>query len=110
MAITVLPTPDFIKDIKDISKKHKGILLDIAKLSAELKINPTLGTPLGQNVFKIGLAISNTNKGKSGGARVITYVLVLKEIIYLSKIYLKNEQDTVDADTVVQRLKDAGLI
>ena len=110
MGITVVPTEDFIKDLKHISKKHKGILSDIAKLSAKLKMNPKMGINLGQNVYKIRLPISGTNKGKSGGARVITCVVLVKEIVYLSDIYLKSEYDTVDADTVIQRLKDSGLI
>lgn len=110
MTIVVVPTDGFIKDLKQISKKHKGILSDIAKLSIELKLNPTMGADLGQNVYKIRMPISGTNKGKSGGARVITYVVLIKEIVYLSEIYLKNEHDTVDADVVIQRLKDSGLI
>jgi len=110
MAIKVIPTIDFIKELKQISKKHKGILSDIAILSEQLKDNPTIGTNLGQNVYKIRLAISGTNKGKSGGARVITYVVIISETVYLSEIYLKSEHDTADADMVIQRLKDSGLI
>ena len=110
MAIVVVPTEGFIKDLKQISKKHKGILLDIGKLSIELKLNPTKGSDLGKNVYKIRIWISGTNKGKSGGARVITYVVLIKEIVYLSEIYLKNEHDSVDADLVIKRLKDGGLI
>jgi len=68
-----------------------------------------MGTSLGQNMYKIRLAISGTNKGKSGGARVITYVVV-NEIVYLAEIYLKSEHDTVEPDPLVQRLKDEGLI
>ena len=69
-----------------------------------------MGADLGQNVYKIRLAISGTNKGKSGGARVITCVILVQEIVYLAEIYLKNENDTVDVDRVVQRLTSAGLI
>jgi hypothetical protein len=69
-----------------------------------------MGTDLGQNIYKIRLAISGTNKGKSGGARVITYVVVIDEIVFLSEIYLKSEHDTIDSDLIVQRLKDDGLI
>ena len=71
MGITIVPTEDFIKELKHISKKHPGILSDIAILSAKLKENPTLGTNLGQNVYKIRLAISGTNKGKSGGVLLL---------------------------------------
>jgi mRNA-degrading endonuclease RelE of RelBE toxin-antitoxin system len=110
MSITVIPTVGFVKDLKRISKKYKGILLDIANLSAQLKENPTMGTDLGQNIYKIRLAISGTNKGKSGGARIITYVVLINEVVYLSEIYLKSEHDTVDANTVIQRLKKDGII
>src|SRR5882757_3950166 len=105
MSYSVKAGPDFDREVKKIVKKHKGIKADIAKLIDELEVNPTKGTNLGQSVFKIRLPISGTNKGKSGGARVITCVVLVKEIVYLSDIYLKSEYDTVDADTVIQRLK-----
>ncbi|HMG07386.1 MAG TPA: hypothetical protein VK609_02690 [Mucilaginibacter sp.] len=56
------------------------------------------------------MAVSGTNKGKSGGARVITYVFLTNETIYLTDIYLKSEQDTADISVLIQRLKDQGLI
>ena len=49
MVISVLTTDDFVKELKRISKKHKGILADIADLSAQLKQDPTIGTSLGHN-------------------------------------------------------------
>ena len=110
MAVTIVPTDNFIKELKRLSKKHRGILSDIASLSAQLKENPTMGTDLGQNVYKIRLSISGTNKGKSGGARVITCVLLVRETVFLSEIYLKNENDSVDVDSVIERLRTAGLI
>ena len=100
----------FVKELKRLSKKHPGILDDIADLSAKLKENPILGTNLGQNVYKIRVAISGTNKGKSGGARVITCVILVNEIVFLAEIYLKNENDSIDLKNVVQRLSDEGLI
>ena len=110
MSYNIKITPNFDKEAKRIAKKHKGIKSDIAKLIEDLENNPTKGTNLGQNVYKIRLSISGTSKGKSGGARIITYVVILSEVVYLSEIYLKNEHDTVDTDLVVQRLKDFGLI
>jgi len=110
MALVVVPTEDFVRGLKQISKKYKGIFADIAKLSMQLKENPVMGTPLGQNLYKIRMAVSGTNKGKSGGARVITYVFLTNETIYLTDIYLKSEQDTADISVLIQRLKDQGLI
>ena len=103
-------TSGFKKELKHIAKKHRQILDDLDILIDELQMNPTKGVDLGQNVYKIRLAISGTNKGKSGGARVVTYVYFLDEVVFLSEIYLKNEHDTVDHKLIIERLKDQGLI
>jgi len=110
MSYSVKTTSHFDKEVKRIAKKHKGIKSDIGKLIDDLEIDPTMGVNLGQNIYKIRLAISGSGKGKSGGVRVITFVAVVNKIVYLSDIYLKNENDTIDADIVVQRLKNDGLI
>jgi mRNA-degrading endonuclease RelE of RelBE toxin-antitoxin system len=110
MNYSVKTIPHFDKEVKRIAKKHKQIKSDLARLIDDLEKNPLMGSDLGQNIYKIRLSISGTNKGKSGGARVITYVVVVSEIVYLSDIYLKNEHDTVNTNLIVQRLKDDGLI
>jgi mRNA-degrading endonuclease RelE of RelBE toxin-antitoxin system len=110
MGIKVIPTDGFTKELKRLSKKHRGLLSDIANLSEKLKKDPIQGTDLGQGVYKIRLAISGTNKGKLGGARVITCVVLLRETVFLTEIYLKNESDTVDVDLVIQRLNNDGFI
>lgn len=110
MKFEIISTDDFAKGLKKIAKKHRGILSDIAKLSEEIKENPVLGIHLGQNVYKIRLSISGSNKGKSGGARIITYVLMDNETVFLTDIYLKSEYGTVSADKVIHRLKEAGVI
>ncbi|QNN45135.1 type II toxin-antitoxin system RelE/ParE family toxin [Pedobacter roseus] len=91
-------------------KKHRGIKSDLLKLINDLERNPELGAYLGQNIYKIRLSISGTNKGKSGGARIITYVVVIDKIVYLAEIYLKSDHSTVNIEDVIQRLNDAGII
>ncbi|MFV0175880.1 hypothetical protein OBK16_13040 [Empedobacter falsenii] len=49
---------------------------DLAVLIEELQQNPTLGTALADNCYKIRLAIKSKGKGKSGGARVITHLFI----------------------------------
>jgi mRNA-degrading endonuclease RelE of RelBE toxin-antitoxin system len=110
MSYRIKTIPHFDNEVKRIAKKHKGIKSDIEKLIENLEKNPAIGTELGKNIYKIRLAISGTNKGKSGGARVITCVVVVSEIVYLTEIYLKSERDTVDIAIVIQRLKDNGVI
>ena len=47
----------------------------------ELFENPFMGIDLGKHLRKIRLAITSKGKGKSGGARVITYVISDRENI-----------------------------
>jgi mRNA-degrading endonuclease RelE of RelBE toxin-antitoxin system len=43
-------------------------------------------------VTESGLAINSKRKGKSGGARIITYVYIETETVYLLTIYDKSEK------------------
>ncbi|MEN5132112.1 type II toxin-antitoxin system RelE/ParE family toxin [Elizabethkingia anophelis] len=67
--------------------------------------NPDQGTALGNNFYKIRLAISSKGKGKSGGARLITYVKVHESTIYLTSIYDKSEKDNITDNELKQIFK-----
>lgn len=67
---------------------------DFAKLLAELRSNPQSGEPLGRDCFKVRMSIAAKNKGKSGGARVITCVKVAGETVFLLTLYDKSEQES----------------
>ena len=86
MSYKVVITSEFAKEAKRIAKKHIGIKTDIAKLIADIALNPAMGTDLGHNFYKVRMSISGTNKGKSGGARVITYVILDQETVWLTEI------------------------
>ena len=51
------------------------------------------------------MAISAKGTGKSGGARVITYVKIVQEKIFLLSIYDKGEQETISEKEIEQILK-----
>ncbi len=55
------------------------------------------------------MAIAAKGKGKSGGARVITYVLVRREQVFLIAIYDKSEVESLQNDAIVERVRAAGL-
>jgi mRNA-degrading endonuclease RelE of RelBE toxin-antitoxin system len=110
MSYNVVIASEFAKEAKRIAKKHPGIKADIAKLITELTNHPTMGTPLGHDFYKIRMSVSGTNRGKSGGARVITYVILNQETVLLTEIYLKSEHGTADVSILIQRLKNQGLI
>jgi hypothetical protein len=52
------------------------------------------------------MAIASKNKGKSGGARIITYVKIVDEIIYLLSIYDKADIDSITDNEILSRIKD----
>jgi hypothetical protein len=99
-------TPDFKRDYKRLAKKYVSLDSDMKELVEELKENPTLGTPLGNNAFKIRLAISSKNKGKSGGARIITYFISDENELYLLSIYDKSDQSNISDKSIITLIKD----
>ena len=108
MNYSIIPTHKFEKEIKRLIKKFPSLKKEYAGLIAKLKSNPTSGIPLGNNCYKIRLAIASKNKGKSGGARVITYLLAENIVVYLLTIYDKSELDSVsdkELITIISELK-----
>ena len=93
MSYKVLAIPPFNKQLKRLAKKYPSIGKDLAELGKDLSENPIQGKSLGQDCFKIRLAISSKGKGKSGGARVITCVRIIHETVFLLSIYDKSDQE-----------------
>ena len=85
----------FENQIKRLSKKYPSIKIEFAELISTLKENPAQGKNLGNNCYKIRLAIASKGKGKSGGARVITYVQIVHTKVYRLSIYDKSEQSDI---------------
>src|SRR5258708_2727417 len=95
MSYKIIPTPPFERELKRLAKKYPSIKKDISALAIELELNPNLGVSLGNNCFKVRMAVSSKSKGKSGGARVITYVQVVNKNIFLIAIYDKSEMENL---------------
>jgi mRNA-degrading endonuclease RelE of RelBE toxin-antitoxin system len=74
-------------------------------LVQELKENPEQGTVIRKNCYKIRVSIASKGKGKSGGARVITNIVVTKETVYLLSIYDKSDQETLSTKELDELLK-----
>lgn len=93
-------TPEFKREYKQLAKKHPSLDTDMRALVEKLKANPTLGTALGNNAYKIRLAISSKNRGKSSGARVITYFINEDNELYLLSIYDKSNQASISDESI----------
>ena len=95
MSYNVVTIPPFDRQLKRLAKKYPSIKNDLAELGKQLSQNPALGKPIGQDCYKIRIAISSKGKGKSGGTRVITHVYVAETTIYLLTIYDKSDKENI---------------
>ena len=91
MSFSVLPTDKFKKEARRLIKKFPSLKEELVALGNLLSSIPDTGISLGNNVYKIRVAIKSKGKGKSGGARVITYLISDQKEICLLTIYNKSE-------------------
>jgi mRNA-degrading endonuclease RelE of RelBE toxin-antitoxin system len=105
MNYNVITLPFFDKQIKRLVKKYPSLKKEFTTLVAQLISQPATGTPLGDNCYKIRLGIASKNSGKSGGARIITYVQVVNTSVYLVSIYDKSEQGNLSDKDVKELIK-----
>ena len=105
MSFEIKTIPRFDKDIKRLAKKYPSLKFDFEELLTNILLEPTLGTALGNDCYKIRLKISSKGKGKSGGARIITYIQVENETIYLLSIYDKSEKEYITDFEISELLK-----
>ena len=109
MCYNIYPTPDFKKQLKKLNKKYSSIKDDVKKLIDLLEIEPTTGIKIYNNVYKIRMAISSTNKGKSGGARIITYIITEDKELYFIAIFDKKQIDNISKKQIFEILNNLGL-
>jgi mRNA-degrading endonuclease RelE of RelBE toxin-antitoxin system len=91
----VFTIPPFDRQLKRLSKKFPSLKAEYIALIEDLEDNPQRGIPLGNNCFKIRLAIASKSRGKSGGVRIITHLYIKNEMVFLLAIYDKSEQITI---------------
>lgn len=80
---------------------------DFEQLLKRLKENPQEGNLIGKNVRKVRMAIKSKGKGKSGGARVITLIVVLDESnseLRLLTIYDKSDRESISDKEILELL------
>ena len=105
MNFEVRITPHFEREAKALAKRHHSFKIDLKKLIDLLSENPIQGTELGSGIRKIRLGITSKGRGKSGGARVITYTIR----IYLVDVYDKADYSTANVAVIKGMISDLGL-
>jgi mRNA-degrading endonuclease RelE of RelBE toxin-antitoxin system len=102
MSFEIIPTPNFQKEAKRLSKKYFSFKSDLVPILENLQNNPEQGDVIFKNCYKIRFQIKSKNKGKSGGGRLVTLVKVVQNKVYLLSIFDKSDQETISD----QYLKD----
>ena len=113
MNCEIIATPLFLRNIKRLSKKYLSLRKDYGLFLSELKANPQMGIDLGGGLHKIRMRISDKNKGKSGGARVITFTVMVaseESRLYLVYVYDKSERENMTIDEIRFILRESGLV
>ena len=112
MKYKITTVPSFDKEIKRLGKRYASIANDYARLLRDLEANPRLGADLGGGLRKVRMAITSKGRGKSGGARVITFTIVVaigEAEINLITIYDKAERSSITQAEIAALLKQNGL-
>lgn len=105
MSYNILTVPPFDKQIKRLAKKYPSIKTDFKAFLDGLEQFPNQGFSLGENCYKVRMSIKSKGKGKSGGARIITHIVVENQNIYLLSIYDKSEYDSITDREISELLK-----
>lgn len=111
MSYRITTSSYFDVTAKRLAKKYPSFKQDLKIFRDELIKNPLQGTELSLGIRKIRMAIKSKGKGKSGGARIITYNFIAKEVegeIVLLLIYDKEEASSVKNNVLRQIIKEEG--
>ena len=92
---TVVEQELYKKALKKLSKTYKNIDSDIKNFLNSINTKEDLGIELKSNVFKVRVANSDKNKGKSAGYRLISYLAILENELHLLYICDKSKLTNV---------------
>ena len=101
-------TETFQKDIKWLKKKYPNILKDLSDTLNIIDADTNAGDRiegLNKLIFKIRIASTDMKKGKSGGFRVIYYVITEEKEVILLTIYAKSKQENIIPSRIQDILK-----
>jgi mRNA-degrading endonuclease RelE of RelBE toxin-antitoxin system len=110
MSFNILYTEEFERQVKPLIKKYPSLKQDLTEFVKELSENPVMGDHLGGNTYKVRMAIASKGKGKSGGARIITYVVTSDNEVYLLTIYDKTDIGSVSKTYIQSLINDLNPV
>jgi hypothetical protein len=113
MNYNIVTTNTFDHEAKRLAKRYPSLKKDITDLYLLLEKNPHSGISLGNGLRKVRMKIGSKGIGKSGGARVITFTIIVSEFesnLNLLYIYDKSERPSIQKKEMEALLRFNGLI
>ncbi len=95
----------FERQAKRLMKKFPSLKTELKQLISEIKKEPTKGTSIGHDCYKIRIAIASKGKGKSGGGRLITHLVYKNETVYLLSLYDKSDMENLSDKEILELIK-----
>ncbi len=103
MPYEIRATARFIKDVRKLKRKYRRIGEDLQALQVQLQDNPDAGDRIpgvDGSVFKVRVRSQDMQRGKQGGYRVIYYLRIQPDAIYLLTIYAKAQQEDIRPEEI----------
>ena len=113
MSCSIITYETFDRAAKKLAKRYTSFKADLARLFARLERHPDDGVNLGGGLRKVRMAISSKERGKSGGARVITLTVVTscdETTVGLLYVYDKSDRENITDAELCELLKKNGLL
>lgn len=103
MSYSIKTIDVFERQAKRLIRKYPSLKSELIALINELKQEPEQGVAIGNGCYKVRISIASKGRGKSGGARIITNIIVTEKTVYLLSIYDKSEKENL-TDKELQEL------
>ena len=103
---TVVEQELYKKALKKLSKTYRNIDLDVKDFLKSINTKDDLGIELKSNIFKVRVANSDKNKGKSAGYRLISYFEIVEKELHLLYIYDKSDLTNISDNELDKMIVD----
>ncbi len=94
--LEIIKQESFKKAFRKLLKRYKSIDRDLDNFFDSITSKKDLGIELKANLFKVRIANSDKQKGKSSGYRLISYLKILDDELHLIYIYDKSDLENID--------------
>ena len=114
MSYRIEQTDEYKRRLKRLAKKYRSLKTDLSALYDILERDPEHGVQIRPQVRKVRVAIKSKGKGKSGGARVLTYLIVPDRqdlgtgTVYLLTIYDKSTSEALSERYIDDLVRQIG--